>query len=158
MSRASDVRDAIALDLQSQFEGETVEKFMIPDFTREELALQRRIGVRVGSRAIEIDQGVDERQVVIEVAVIGVVAEKSGTTDAAYRSQTMAACDAFDSLMESIIAKWTPDGMFRHKAMADHRFVSLEQAVQFDVQKLYSEGLWLSLIRLTYQDCLDEGE
>ena len=158
MSRASDVRDAIATDLQTQFPSEVVEKFMIADFTREELSLQRRIGVRTGSRTIEIDQGVDERRVVIEVAVIGVVPEKTGSTDAAYRSQTMAACDAFDLLMESIIAKWTPDGMFRHKAMADHRFVLLEQSVQFDVQKLYSEGLWLSLIRLTYQDCLDEGE
>lgn len=158
MSRSSAVRDAIVADLVIQFPDETVETFILPDFTREELAIERRIGVRTGSRSILIDQGVDERRVTIEVAVLGVVPEKTGTTDAAYRSQVTTACDGFDLLMESIIAKWTPDGVFRYAAMADHRFVSLQQTVQFDVSKLYSEGFWLSLIELTYQDCLDEGE
>lgn len=157
MSRASDVRDAIVEDLQTQFPDETVETFIIPDFTREELATQRRIGVRIGSRSIAVDQGPDDRQVVIEVAVIGVVSEKTGSTDSSYRAQAVTDCDAFDLLMESIIAKWTPGGVFRNTGMADHRFVSLEQSVQFDVAKLYSEGLWLSLIQLTYQDCNDEG-
>jgi hypothetical protein len=40
--------------------------------------------------------------------------------------------------------------------IANHRFVQIKQAMQFDPQKLYTDGLWLSMIQLTYQDTFDE--
>jgi len=42
--------------------------------------------------------------------------------------------------------------------MADHRFVSIEEIVGFEMDELFSDGVYLSWIQLKYQDCLDEGE
>jgi hypothetical protein len=60
--------------------------------------------------------------------------------------------------MEEIIALWSPSGPLskRTAGLAGHRFVLIENAIYYDPQKLYSDGLWLSLIRLTYQDSIDD--
>jgi hypothetical protein len=60
--------------------------------------------------------------------------------------------------METIIAYWTPNGPLStaRYAMAEHRFVDITQVIQFDPQKMYTDGIWLSMIRLTYQDSVDE--
>lgn len=163
MSRASALRDAMVTELETAFPAETIDAFILPSYDREEFEAGRRIGVRVGGREIELDQGVDERRVIIEVAVIGILGEKTAgdaedvsATKAAYRAQEVTECDAFDALMESIIAKWTPRGPLRNKGIGDHRLMSISQPTQFDAEKLYGAGLWLSLLRFTFQDSLDE--
>lgn len=156
MSRASDVRDAIITELKSQFPDETVDKFSIPRYSREDLADGPRIAVRTGGRELASDQGPDTTDVVIEVGVVGVSPEKSGETDAAYQDEEVAKHDEYDGLLESIIALWIPDGELVDKGMADHAFQSIDQAAQFDANQLYQAGVWLSLIQLTYRDTRDE--
>lgn len=131
---------------------------MVPDYTREDFTDGPRIGVRCGGRELTIDQGVDTRNVIIEVGVIGITPEKEGPTTSEYREQVVEACDEFDALMEEVLALWTPDGPLRFEGMAEHSFVMLEQPTQFDAQQLYTSGLWVSLIRLTYQDSFDEDD
>ena len=158
MSRASDLRDAVITELDTRLTGQTVEAFIVPHYTREELPGGPKIAVRVAEREIEVDQGPDNRQVIIEVGVVGVTPALSGAVTSAHRSQEVAACDVFDNLMEQIIALWSPSGPLsvRTAGLAGHRFVGIENSIYFDPQKLYSDGLWLSLIRLTYQDSIDD--
>ncbi len=158
MSRASDLRDAVITELNTRLSGQTIEAFVVPHYTREELVSGPRIAVRLAEREVEIDQGPDARNVVIEVGVVGVTPSLTGAVSSAHRSQEVAACDVFDGLMESIIALWSPNGVLskRTAGLASHRFISIEQPVMFDAQKLYSDGIWLSLIRLTYQDTTDD--
>lgn len=158
MSRASAVRDAIVEALEDRFTDTEVETFVVPDYTREDFIDGPRIGVRLGGRELTIDQGVDTRNVIIEVGVIGITPEKEGATTSEYRDQVVEACDEFDSLMEEILELWTPDGPLRYEGMAEHSFMTVEQPTQFDAQQLYTSGLWVSLIRLTYQDSLDEDD
>lgn len=158
MSRASAVRDAIVEALEDRFTDTEVETFVVPDYTREDFIDGPRIGVRLGGRELTIDQGVDARNVIIEVGVIGITPEKEGATTSEYRVQVVEACDEFDSLMEEILELWTPYGPLRYEGMAEHSFVTVEQPTQFDAQQLYTSGLWVSLIRLTYQDSLDEDD
>jgi hypothetical protein len=82
----------------------------------------------------------------------------TGSVSSAHRSQEVAACDVFDDLMEEIIALWSPNGVLskRTAGLSGHRFIGIEQPIMFDPQKLYSDGIWLSLIRLTYQDTTDD--
>tara|TARA_A100001391_G_scaffold202440_1_gene192071 strand:- start:393 stop:887 length:495 start_codon:yes stop_codon:yes gene_type:complete len=164
MSRASDVRDAVIAAIAENLTGQTVEAFIVPSYTREELTDGPRVAVRYGARELAVDMGPDERRTIIEVGVIGVtpVNETHDATngeavnDAAYRAAQIAACDGFDGLMEQVIELWTPNGVLSRAAMADHRFVSITQVIQFDATKLYTDGIWLSMISLEYQDCSDE--
>jgi hypothetical protein len=144
--------------LEDRFTDTEVETFVVPDYTREDFIDGPRIGVRLGGRELTIDQGVDARNVIIEVGVIGITPEKEGATTSEYRVQVVEACDEFDSLMEEILELWTPYGPLRYEGMAEHSFVTVEQPTQFDAQQLYTSGLWVSLIRLTYQDSLDEDD
>jgi len=146
----------VITELDTRLTGQTVEAFIVPHYTREELTGGPKIAVRVAEREIEVDQGPDNRQVIIEVGVVGVTPALSGSVTSAHRSQEVAACDGFDDLMEDILELWTPNGALAKKGLSDHRFVSIEQPIMFDPQKLYSDGIWLSLIRLTYQDTTDD--
>lgn len=156
MSRASDVRDAVKDAIVSALPSNTVEVFLVPQYTREELTSGPRIAVRFGARELRVEQGPDERDVIIEVGVIGITPERSNKSESDYRAAQVAACDTFDTLMESVIALWTPNGSLSQTGMANHRFVGIEQTINFDPQKLYSEGVWLSMVRLTYQDTVDD--
>lgn len=156
MSRASDLRDGIVTELSTRLSGQTVEAFVVPNYEREDLVVGPRIVVRFGGREIQVDQGPDSRLITIEVGVIGVTPQKSTSTLTTYRQEELAACDTFDTLMESVIALWTPAGELGQKGIAEHRFVRLEQVMQFDVEKLYNDGVWLSLIRLIYEDTVDD--
>lgn len=156
MSRASEVRDAVLEAIQEHLTDQTVEAFLVPNYDDEELMEGPRIVVRFGAREIQIDQGPDERDIQIEIGVVGVTPKRETRSKEEYRAAQVAACDTFDGLMESVIALWTPNGPLRHYGMADHRFVSIEQAVNFDAAKLYNDGVWLSIIQLTYQDTFDD--
>ena len=156
MSRASDLRDAVITELDTRLTGQTVEAFIVPHYTREELTAGPKIAVRVAERELEIDQGPDTRNIIIEIGVVGVTPALTGSVSSAHRSQEVAACDGFDDLMEDILELWTPNGALAKSGLSDHRFVGIEQPIMFDPQKLYSDGIWLSLIRLTYQDTTDD--
>ncbi|MDA7492690.1 hypothetical protein N8510_01195 [bacterium] len=156
MSRASDLRDAVITELTTRLSTYTVEAFVVPHYTREELTSGAKIAVRIAEREVEIDQGPDVRNIAIEVGVVGVTPALSGAVSSAHRSQEVAACDVFDGLMETIISYWSPNGPLSRCGMAEHRFLSIEQTVNFDPQKLFNDGIWLSLIRLNYQDAEDQ--
>ena len=156
MSRASDLRDQVITELDTRLTGQTVEAFIVPHYTREELTAGPKIAVRVAERELEVDQGPDSRNIVIEIGVVGVTPALSGSVSSAHRSQEVAACDVFDDLMEDILELWAPNGVVAKNGRSDHRFIGIEQPIMFDPQKLYSDGIWLSLIRLTYQDTIDD--
>ena len=158
MSRASDLRDAVITELDNRLTGQTVEAFIVPHYTREELTSGPKIAVRIAERELEIDMGPDTRNIIIEIGVVGVTPALTGSVSSAHRSQEVAACDVFDDLMEEIIALWSPNGVLskRTAGLSGHRFIGIEQPIMFDPQKLYSDGIWLSLIRLTYQDTTDD--
>ena len=142
--------------LQAELPAETIEAFITPAFTREELEDGRRIAVRFGDRVLDIDE-MDADSVQIEVGVIGLMPPKaSGST---YRVQEVAACDALDGLLDDVLALWQKsddgEGALRRQAMAFYRFVQLEQTLNYNPEKLYSDGVWLSMIQLTYQDTRD---
>lgn len=156
MSRASSVRDAVIAALKEQLPNETVETVVIPHYEREELDAGARIVVRFGARELRVEQGPDERDVTIEVGVIGVTPKREDSTKAGYHAEQVAAVDSFDTLMESVIALWTPNGPLARIGMAEHWFVEIEQAINFDAEKLWNGGVYLSLITLTYRDSRDE--
>jgi hypothetical protein len=158
VSRASDLRDAVITELDTRLTGQTVEAFIVPHYTREELTSGPKIAVRIAERELEIDMGPDTRNIIIEIGVVGVTPALTGSVSSAHRSQEVAACDVFDGLMEEIIALWSPNGVLskRTAGLSGHRFIGIEQPIMFDPQKLYSDGIWLSLIRLTYQDTTDD--
>lgn len=156
MSRQSLVRDAIVSELKDRISNQAIETFVVPHYSRKDLSSGPRICVRSGSRELAIDQGPDTRDVVVEIGVVGVTRLRESTDEATYRLGMVDDCDTFDELMETIIAMWTPNGPLSQCGMADHRFVSIEQAINFDPQKLYDDGIWLSMIRLTYQDTFDD--
>ena len=159
MSRASNVRDAVLAAIQTELPSETAETFVVPNYTNEELQSGARIIVRNGGRQIAIGQGVDTRDVLVEVGVVGVVGPKQGGSGTEYKTEELTKADQFDALMESVIALWTKDddgdGPLRRCGMAGHSFESMEQVIQMDAEKLYSEGIWLSVIQLTYRDSED---
>lgn len=158
MSRRSDVRDAVIEAVQSAIPSRSVESVVVPQYSREELESGPRICVRYGSRDTNVDQGPDETNISIEIGVIGITPKRESSSDQQYREQTVVACDEYDELMEQIIALWTPNGPLAYTGMADHAFRGLKQAIDFDPQKLYAEGIWLSMIRLTYQDSVDDED
>jgi hypothetical protein len=139
--------------LQSELPGETVEAFYVPNYTREQLESGPRIVVRNAGRTLTHRQGPDAREVQIQVGVIGVVPEQSSTT---YRTDELSQLDEYDELIEQIIGLWTPEGPLTRAGMAEHSFESIEQVTAFDAQKLYGEGVFLSILQLTYRDSEDE--
>lgn len=131
---------------------QTVTAFVVPNFTKEQLVDGPQVAVRTGGRELEVDQGPDTTKVVIEVGVVGALPQGSSSN---YRAEEVAACDVFDGLMEEVIAFWMNGGPLSGCALAEHRFDTIEQAINFDPQKLYNDGIWLSLVQLTYQDTVD---
>ena len=156
MSRLSDVRDAIATELRSRLSSQTVDVFLVPNYSREELEAGPRVCVRSGGREVTAEQGPDVRDVIVEVGVVGLSPVRTGESESDYRAALVAAGDVYDGLIETVIALWSPDGVLSTCGMAGHRFVSIEQSLNFDAEKLFNEGVWLSILRLTYQDTIDD--
>lgn len=105
--------------------------------------------MRNGGRSLTYDQGPDTIDVLVEVGVIGITPQKSDAATT-FRVEELAACDELDGLMEEVIALFIPNGPLRLTGMAGHRFNAIEQVVQFDPRLLYNDGIWLSIIQLTY--------
>ena len=156
MSKASDVRDELVTELSGHFPSRAVDPFILPRFERKELSDGARIAVRNGGREIRLDQGPDQIDVIIEIAVVGITPENSGQTDVQYLSDEFAACDGFDELMEELIQLWMNNGPLAYAGIAGHSLQNIEQAVQFDAERLHREGVYLSMIRLTYRDSEDD--
>lgn len=156
MSRASNLRDEVKDAIASALPTNTVEVFLVPRYSREELQSGPRIVVRTGGRDVRTMQGPDERDVIIEVGIVGATPESKSSSESINRAAVVAAGDAFDGLMEQVIALWSPNGTLSRYGLAEHRFVGISQAINFDPNKLYNDGVWLSLIQLTYQDSIDE--
>lgn len=143
-------------ELQSALTGQTIEAFIIPSYTREELSSGPRIAVRYGAREMEVNQGPDQRTVAIEIGVVGVLPERGDASEDSYRLASVAACDSFDLLTEQVIALWTPNGTLSRSGLANHRFVRIRQSINFDPKKLYEEDIFLSMVEVTYEDAIDE--
>lgn len=160
MTRASDLRDAIASELKERlesFDADRIDTFLIPDYEKDELQAPR-IGVRVGRREVEVDQGPDNRQVTIEIGVIGLTEEVDPAlpgTKASMRAQAVAASDRLDEIIEDILSVWTPCGPLSRGVIAEHSFVSIGQPYAFDPKQLYQNGVWVSIVEVTYRDCKD---
>jgi hypothetical protein len=159
MSRATAVRDAIIAAIKENLAGDqNVEPFSLLLYEKEELADKPLILARVAGREFVAEQGPDTQMVMIDVIVCAKITQKTSSTYSQYRQELVANYDAFDNLFESLIALWVPNGPLSQKGMADHRFSSIEEIVGFEMDELYSDGVYLSWIQLKYQDCLDEGE
>ncbi|MCD0460063.1 hypothetical protein [Roseiconus lacunae] len=150
MSRASDLRQAIKSELETHFPSHSVDEFLIPRYERSELNDGPRIVVRSGTRGLSLNQGPDEVTNSVEVGVVGVPDPKSTP------AQALAKFDEYDGLLEQIIALWINDGPLANAGVAEHFPIEIEQSNQFDVERLYSEGVYLSMIRITYRDSEDE--
>ncbi|MDM4014633.1 hypothetical protein [Roseiconus lacunae] len=156
MSRASDVRDALATELRTLLgPDQPVDRFIVPRFKREELVDGPRVVVRVGGRQLSMEDGPDTTEVSIEVGVVGVLPD-AANVETTFAEAEIEACDSYDELLETIIAFWMNDGPLAYAGIADHFPVAIEQAIQFDASKLYSEGVYLTMIRITYRDSEDE--
>jgi hypothetical protein len=161
MSRASDLRDAIVAELKEQlstFDADRIDSFLIPDYDKEELQ-EPRVGVRIGRREVEVDQGPDSRLLSIQVGVIGLVNEldpKKPVTKESVRQQAIDSADVLDAIIEEVIAIWTPCGPLATKGLAGHSFVSITQPYPFDPTQLYQNDVWVSIVELIYRDCEDE--
>lgn len=152
-SRAAALRDAVASELTTELAGTaTVSAFMVPRWSREELATGPRVGVRIGGRALTLGQGVDVTDVQIEIGVVAITASGVGATD--YSAEELAQIDAADALLEQIIELWTKGGPLTNKGLAEHAPIAIEQAIQFDAEQLDS-GVYLTMIRVTYRDSED---
>lgn len=153
MSKAGEVRDAVVAALVSAFPSESVEPFVTPNYTKEELT-DRRIIVRFSNRNLTLNQGPDEQQVVIDVGVIGSPLQRIDSTDP-YRKEEVIAIDELETLMESIIALWMHDGSLSDCGMASHVLMDIDQAFQFDADRFYNHGIYLTMFQITYQDSRD---
>tara|TARA_R110002073_G_scaffold20209_5_gene72812 strand:- start:16938 stop:17408 length:471 start_codon:yes stop_codon:yes gene_type:complete len=156
MSRASDVRDAVIAAIKEQMPDETVEAFVLPNFTKEELVESGpRIAVRFARRDIRVEQGPDERDVLIHVGVVSAMPANSGS-ETSYRIEEVAAFDAVDTLIEQIIALWSPNGILARCYMADHWFRSITQPFVLEEKQFNDSGNLVSLIQIQFRDSIDE--
>ena len=153
MSRASDVRDAIANELTGRFDPLPVDKFLLPTYERASLESSSRIVIRNGGRELSLQQGADETRVIIQVGVVGIMPEKQSTD---YEAECLAKGDEIDGVVEQLIALWMNRGALWKVCFAEHRLYDIGQAIQFDPDRLYKEGVYLSMIQLTYRDIEDE--
>ena len=154
MSRASDLRDGIVTELTTDFGGSySIEAFITPRWTREELASGPRVGVRIGGRELTLGHGADQTDVTIQVGVVGITPDGASATEG-YKKLELDAVDAYDALLESIVALWMNRGRLMGKGVAEHYPVSITQAIQFDAQQL-ERGVYLTLIEITYRDSED---
>lgn len=155
MARSGEVRDAVVAELKKAFPDETVESFVVPNHTREELEKGRRVLVRFATRNIELEQGPDSREVVLNIGVTGIGPSRTAS-GVDYRTEEVIAVDKLEGLMESIIELWLVDGPLARCPMAEHSFTDIDQTFQFDADRFYNHGIYLTMIQVTYRDSRDD--
>jgi len=161
MSRASELRDGILLELQALEPDLRFEPFWVPNFPKEWLDVGPIIGVRPAQRQINSQQGPDFRRIGIEIVTFGVPLPSDETsTDPInnIRAQVESA-DLFDGITEELLDFWTPSGPLDGrdgKGIAGHSFQEVTQSTLFDAPQLQEFGLWASVFMVTYLDSLDE--
>lgn len=158
MSRRSDLRDAVVVALQERLPDENIESFIVNDYTQDDLEEGPRIVVRVGTRKLSSDQGPDDQRVLIEIGVIGATKERGTSEPSDHRKDLVKDCDSFDDLMDSVVSQWVPNGPLSQKGLAEHSFQMISQPFDFDPKKIRNEGIWLSMIQLTYLDSVDDED
>lgn len=154
MSKASTLRDAVVTELEAEFPSYTVEAFIWPHWTREQLLTGPRVAVRIGGRQVQLGHGIDQTDVTIEVGVVGVMPEGSSATG--YDELARDKCDEFDGMIEALMALWINGGRLSKSDVGDHYPVAIEQVIQFDPEQLYQKGVYLSMFQITYRDSEDE--
>lgn len=156
MSRASDLCNGLVTELIAALgPDQPVQRFLVPRFKRAELQSGPRVVVRIGSRALAMDQGPDTTDVIIEVGVVGLTPLGVGV-ETTFDSDAIALSDTYDALLETLIALWMHGGALARGGIANHYPISISQAIQFDPENLYSDGIYLSVIQITYRDSEDE--
>ena len=159
MSRATDLRDALIAELQTQLGDEqTIEPFSMLIYEREEFKTKPLILVRSRGRQYLADQGPDEMMVMIDVMVAAAIPPKTATTMAGYRQEIVAQYDEFDDLFQTVLDLWVPDGPLKTRSLANHRFHSFEEVEGFEMEQLHSDGVYSSWIQLKYYDSYDEDD
>ena len=158
MSRASDLRDAVANAIQNALPTANVQTTVVANYAPEDLD-DPVIAVRVARRVITVEMGPSSRLVDIEIAIMARNPAQSGfPTDAKaeYRAVEIAAADTHDDLVESIIALWTPATVLAREQLSGHRLNELTQEVALDVPTYYENGLYFTTITIQFFDQLDE--
>ena len=159
MSRASDLRDEVVLELKDRISiaDDRIDAFLVPDFEREELDTPR-VGVRIGGRDVDVDQGPDTRIVTIEIGVLGLTSEANTDdeiTKAQFRALQVESADTLDAVMEEILALWSPEGPLAYAGLAEHAFAGIEQPAAFDPKQLYDNGVWVAIAKVMFRDTED---
>ena len=158
MSRASDLRDAVANAIQAALPTVDVQTTVVANYAPEDLD-DPVVAVRVARRLITVEMGPASKLVDVEIAIMARNPAQSGfPTDAksAYRAVEVAAADTHDDLVESIIALWTPATLLARNQLSGHRLNELTQEVLLDVPTYYENGLFFTTITIQFFDQLDE--
>lgn len=160
MSRASDLRDAVASSIQSALPTQRVETCVIANYAPEELD-DPVIAVRLAKRTITVSMGPASRLVDIEVVFMARNPSNSGypASDEAkesYRTIEVAAADSSDDILETVIDLWTPATALSQNPLAGHRLTELTQEVSVDVPTYYENGLFFTILTIQFYDMADE--
>lgn len=160
MSRASDLRDAVASVIQSAMPSQRVEPCVVANYAPEELD-DPVIAVRLAKRNITVSMGPASRLVDIEVVFVARNPSSNGypTTDQtkeSYRTIEVAAADANDAILETVIDLWTPATALSRNPLAGHRLTELTQEVAVDVPTYYENGLFFTILTIQFYDMADE--
>ena len=158
MSRASDLRDAVAALIATAVPSVTVETTVVPNYGVDDLD-STVISVRVESRAITVEMGPSERTVDIGVAIMAKAPQASGyPLDAKndYRAKELEVNDELDGIVETILEIWTPPTTTAETELAGHRFTNITQETALEVASYFENGIWFSQLTITFFDYVDE--
>ena len=158
MSRASDLRDAVAALIASAVPSVNVEPSVVPNYGIDDLD-STLVSVRVDSRAITVEMGPAEISVDIGVAIMAKAPQATGfPLDAKndYRAAELEANDELDGIVETILGIWTPPTTTAETELAGHRFTNISQETAIEVASYFENGIWFSQITITFFDYCDE--
>jgi len=158
LSRASDLRDAVAALISTEVPSVTVETTVVPNYGIDDLD-STVISVRVESRAISVEMGPAERTVDIGVAIMAKAPQASGfPLDAKndYRAKEIEVNDELDGIVETVLGIWTPPTTIAETEVAGHRFTNISQETALEVASYFENGIWFSQLTITFFDYCDE--
>ena len=158
MSKAGDVRDAVAAELQTILgSGQPVDSGVLPNFDKDLLKADGpRVYVRTAGRDVTIDHGYEPTDVLIDVGVVALITDTSETASGKPIEETeRERFDEADTLVESLYPLWWKGGdMFC--GMAEHMVIDIAQPVYCDFEKLNTDGIFFAVLRITYRDSEDD--